>query len=316
MNIDELKFFADLAYRLDCYKNKVYPEIVVDRGEIIPKSDTTLMVVIPTYGREDKQKVYYQFPKHLRETVVYLATKEERYDLLKKNNPDAKIIKLPESVHGIAATRQACIEHLPKGKVWMLDDQVKLQLKGTDLRVVGQCSPDEVEQLYHLIDYLLDYYIQVGVSGRPGNDKYTVWLRENVRIYTCYGLRTDIMEENNFRFTGLYEKDPEMIFMEDFYLNLSMLTSGFPNVCIWDFVADHHHNKPGGNSLFRKEEINTKCWKELKRLFPDYIKLKKVNRTSWGKGMQGERTEGTIYWKNAFKEAVQKNPKVKTRSLF
>lgn len=314
--IEEMKFFADISHRLECYKKRKYPKIEITKGETIAKSDSKLMVVIPTYGREDKQRVYYQFPKHLRETVVFLATKEERYDLLRKHNPDAQIIKLPNSVHGIAATRQACIEHLPKGKVWMLDDQVKLQLKGEDLRVIGRCSPEEVDDLYHLIDYLLDYYVQVGVSGRPGNDKYTVWVRENVRIYTCYGLRTDVMEEQGFKFTGLYETDPELIFMEDFFLNLSMLTAAFPNVCIWDYVADHHHNRPGGNSLFRREEINAKCWKELKRRFPEYIRLKTVDRTSWGKGMQGERTEGTIYWKNAFNDAIEKRSKAKVRSLF
>lgn len=310
------KFEKDIGYRLECYKNKSYPEIFVKEGETIPKSDSELMVVIPTYGRETAQRVFYQFPDELRDTKLFLATKEDRADLLKKNNPTAQILVLPDSVHGIAATRQACIDLLPKGKIWMLDDRINLQLKNTELRVLGSCTKDQVMDLYNLIDYLLDYYIQVGVSGRPGNDKYIGWLNYNTRIYSCYGLRTDVMEEQGFTFTGMYDTDPELIFMEDFFLNLSILTAAFPNVCIWDYVADHHHNQPGGNSLFRNEEVNSKCWRELRKRFPNYVNLRILDRDSWGEGMQGKRTEGIISWKRAFTEAVQEKNAPKKRTLF
>jgi hypothetical protein len=268
--------------------------------------------VIPTLGREEKQKVIYQFPEDLRDKL-YLATREDHVDLLHKHNPGFNIIPLPQDTYGIAQTRQRCLEAIDSDKIWMLDDIVKLQKKNEEYRVIGKASSEEVRELYDLIDYLLDFHVQVGVSQRPGNDKYTVWKRDNTRSYTCYGLRKDYLNKLGIRFTGMYEKDPEIIFFEDFYLTLSLLTKGYSNTLIWDYICDHHHNRPGGNSLVRTPEKYEKGYEALKNEFPKYVKLKKVDRYSWGKGMQGERTEATIYWKKAFADSLENRLK---RPLF
>jgi len=287
------------------YTKRQYPKLSVQGKQIKPNATSEMIVVIPTYLREYKQKAYYQFPKELRDKCVYLATKEERYDILQKANPGAKILKLDNSVHGIAATRQACIDLLPKGKIWMVDDLVKLQKRSPDFRVLGSASEEEVQELYDLVSHLLDSYTMVGVSGRPGNDKVREWKKDGTRVYSCYGLRTDVLEDLEIKFTGLYDKDNRLLFMEDFYLILSLLTKGYSNTCVYDYVANHSHNLPGGNSVLRDIAINNLCWQELRAKFPRYIRLVTLDRESWQGAMEGERLEGRISWKKAFTDTLR-----------
>lgn len=298
--------------RIDCYRTREFRKFAPDvNGNTIgPLSNSPMKIVIPTLGRESKQKVIYQIaPSLLQHT--FLATKKSHVAELHKNNPKFQILELPDETDGIADTRQRCLDLLPKGKVWMMDDIIKLQTRNYEFRVLGHASYEEVEIMYDTISHFLDFYTQVGISDRPGNNRVRDWCKTSQRSYTCYGLRTDVFENIGIGFDNMYRKNPEIKLFEDFYLTLSLLTRGYENLILYDFVSSHPgHQAKGGNSLYRTEELQRHCLEALQREFPQFVKLDKVS-SSWGKGMEGERTEARISWKKAFESS-----QVKIRTLF
>ena len=81
-----------------------------------------LKIIITTFMREDKQKAVYQIPELLHEHV-YMFTREDRVEELRKHVPSTiRVIGNPMDIDGIADIRQRCIEQVPKGKVWFIDD--------------------------------------------------------------------------------------------------------------------------------------------------------------------------------------------------
>ena len=292
------KFYQDISYRLECYKNRDYP-VLSPKGKKIEPLDSRMKIVIPTYMREDaKRLVYDQLPEDLKE-ITYLFTKESRVPFLRKRFPKANIISLPEETHGIADTRQRVLDYFPNDKLWMIDDQVKLQKRGADFRVIGWATGEEIHEMYDWISYCLDFYAEVGVSGRPGNDKYKGPLHENGRCYTCQGLRTDVLRNIGVTFSGMW-KETGVIFLEDFYLTLSLLGKGYSNTVVYDFVSDAEHGQKGGNSVLRNVENNNEAWKCLAKTFPGLVKLRTVEGNSWHGDMNTTRYEGTVSWAKAF----------------
>jgi hypothetical protein len=266
-------------------------------AKTIEPLDSEMLIVVPTLGREDNQRVFNQLPPELKK-ICKLATKESHVEKLRKHNPDAEILVLPDDTDGIAQTRQRCIDLLPKGKVWMVDDLVKFQTRDENLKVLGWATHDEIKETYNAISRMLDHYAQVGLSSRPGNDKRPVYKSDCSRVYTCYGLRTDILENLNIRFDDMYNEDNDIKFFEDFYVNLSLITKGYPNTLLNEYIAEHTHNRKGGNSLIRTNELQAKSAQVLHSKFPNFVKLK-VIEGCWGSEMSN-RTDVTIQWKKAF----------------
>lgn len=264
----------------------------------ISTCDSEMKIVIPTLGREETQKVIYQFPDELK-SRLFLATRKASVDKLRKHNPGFNILELPDETDGIADTRQRCIDLLPIGKVWMLDDMVKLQKRTPDMRVTGAATPEEVKEMYDLISEGLDYYPMVGLSPRPGNNRVEQFKKDIIRSYSCYGLRTDIFKEVGISFDGMYKKDQNIKLFEDNYLILSLLTNGFLNTNVYEYVCSHTHNLPGGNSTHRNNDTQRVACEALQREFPDFVKVVEKEGKKWGQGMDS-RPEVHMQWKKAF----------------
>lgn len=288
--------------RLQGYTKRNYPSFDPPGKKISP-IEGGMFIVIPTLGREDKQLTYGQIPESLLEKT-FLATKTSRMELLQKHNPKAKILELPEDTFGIAETRQKCIDLLPKGKIWMIDDTVKFQKRGKDLRVLGWASQEEIEEVFDLVNFLLDFYPQVGISDRPGNNFVEEWKKDVSRSYTIYGLRTDILQEEEIQFDDMYKKY-EAMFFEDYYLSLALFRKGFANTVVYDFVSSvPGRNRKGGNSSFRTNERLKVSVEALVKEFPGLVKMKETV-SNWS-GLEGIRYEPKISWKKAFEESKEK----------
>lgn len=295
----------------DRYTSRDYPEVKIEGNRIDSLPDSKMCIVIPTLMREEKQITFKQIPDELL-PVTYLVTKNSRVEELSKHNPKAQIIVISDETQGIAETRQKCIENLPKGKIWMLDDSIKLQKRNEDDRVTGWATPEEIVELYDVISYLLDYYPQVGISDRPGNNRCMEWKKDITRAYTTYGLRTDFMKEKGFSFDGLWKNHGAM-FYEDYYLTLSLFAKGYPNTVIYDFVSSvNGRNNKGGNSLYRTNDKLKLSIESLIKEFPKTVKMKTVESESWGGELGGFRYEPRISWKKTFELSQGK----KERKLF
>lgn len=259
-------------------------------------------IVITTLGRPTKQKALSQIPASFYDRVR-IFTKEAEVKELQANVPDGiKVLSLPDDTDGIADTRQRAIDALPKGKVWVMDDlcrfkkRIEANGKYTN-QIIGE---GDFERMYARVEELLDTYFQVAISPQLHNNR-----KPNVvtigRAYSCYGLRTDVMQRANIRFDAMYQRDKQCRYMEDFYITLDGLTKGYANAVLYEYCFEYVHNSPGGNSLNRTLEGHARSAIMLAELFPGVITLKK-KQGQWGmiKNMN-ERTEIMAQWRKAYK---------------
>ncbi len=276
----------------------------------IESSESNLLIVIPTLGREDQQKAIYQFPESFRDRI-FLVTKESHVNLLKEKNPGFNVLSISDETNGIAETRQKCLDILPKGKIWMIDDMVKFQCRNDDGRVTGHITDEELIDLYNTISEGLDIYPQIGISARQVNNTFMEFKKDVGRCYSTYGLRSDILEKENIRFDDLFSKNENIKLYEDYYVTLKLFSKGYSNTILFEWIFNHSHNKPGGNSSFRTNQTQIDSAEGIQSEFgKNYISIKIIE--SYWKDMN-TRPEVTIKWKKIFEDSLKK---VTTKSLF
>jgi len=259
-------------------------------------------IIITTFMREDKQKAVFQIPASLHEHV-YMFTRVDRVDELRKYVPETiRIIGNPMDIDGIADIRQRCIEQVPKGKVWVIDDLCTFGWRDDNLKQYNDMDEQKWLSLYNKMNDMLDEYMQVGISARGGNNHVTDPFKEVGRAYTTYGLRTDWMEREGIRFDGMYQQNPNVKLYEDYWITLSMLTKGFKNAIIYDYFFNYIHNNTGGNSTFRTLELQEQAAYELQKHFPQFVTVETKEGT-WGKMGMENRKEVRIQWQKAYQSS-------------
>jgi hypothetical protein len=259
-------------------------------------------IIITTFMREDKQKAVFQIPASLHDNV-YMFTRVDRVDELRKYVPETvRIIGNPMDIDGIADIRQRCIEQVPRGKVWVIDDLCTFGWRDDNLKQYNDMDEQKWLGLYNKMNEMLDEYMQVGISARGGNNHVTDPFKEVGRAYTTYGLRTDWMEREFIRFDGMYQQNPNVKLYEDYWITLSMLTKGFKNAIIYDYFFNYLHNNTGGNSTFRTLELQEQAAYELQKHFPQFVTVETKEGT-WGKMGMENRKEVRIQWQKAYQSS-------------
>ena len=263
---------------------------------------SSLKIIITTFMREDKQKSVFQIPASLHEHV-YMFTREDRVEELRKYVPETiRIIGNPMDIDGIADIRQRCVEQVPKGKVWFIDDLATFGWRDQNLKQFNDMPEQKFVDMYTMLDKMLDDYMQVGFSARGGNNHVTDPFKEVGRAYTTYGLRSDWMEREDIRFDGMYRRNPNVKLYEDYWITLSMLTKGFKNAIIYDYFFNYTHNNTGGNSTFRTLELQEQAAYELQRHFPQFVTVE-TKEGVWGKMGMENRKEVRIQWQKAYQSS-------------
>ena len=271
-----------------------------------------MIIVIPTYKRETKQRCFENMHPSIRKKTV-LVTHSGRANLLKKSYPEATVHDLGKT-NGIADVRQQVVNHFSKSeeKIFMADDgcifytswveEGKRKISPTNFK--GPKSRVKWEKMLETLETLLDDYPQVGISPRPGNNRQPNSVHSPGRVYSCFGLNLPEIKEIGARFDGMYQKNKKIKLYEDFYFTLYMLTRGIPNAILYDYGFMHDHGKEGGNSLIRNNDLQKECIEALIKEFPDYVKLYQKEAKSWGVGEDSFRWECRIQWKKAFEQRV------------
>jgi len=243
-----------------------------------------MIVVIPTFMREDNQKCYNAMPPEIQSRVV-LVTHSGRAELLKQNNPTAKVVDLGQT-DGIADVRQKVIEKFHgtgATKVMIIDDSCTFKKRDENMKLVN-------------------------MEVQDWNNRVLEDVKEIGRSYSCYGLNVAQLFEQGIRFDGMYQKDKEIKLYEDFYLILKLLTTGNKNAIIYKYAFNHPHGRKGGNSTVRTNELQKKCILSLVKEFPGLVELVKKENPSWKAGLNDEdefRWEVKISWQEAYKRGLQ-----------
>jgi len=285
---------------------------------IDPCTDTTLRIVIPTFGRETAQKTIYILPKELWK-YTYLATQERFMDKLKASNPDytGNYLTLPDETEGVAYVRQACIDLLPKGKLWMIDDSMRSFAVPCISGKSGNPSTrkanlEDLLEMYHFIARILDTYAHGGshsagnVSGYFGYD-----VIEGYKATNCVFFRTDILEKEGFNMAELCDKYGEQVWLEDHNLLCHLSNKGYINAVTLNYLHNYANHKAGGNSVTRTINSHNRA---IDILIAEYEHVSKGRKSEvkgvWlddGSVPDEHRYLGSIRSKSMFLAACERN---------
>lgn len=266
-----------------------------------------MIIVIPTYKREENQKAYNNLPKEIQERVV-VATHSGRGSILKQHNPTMNIHEWDAELF-IPGVRQSCMEL--GEKVMIIDDQcifMKRVYEGDKIKHVKLETAAEYAQMFIEIEKELDNYFWVGPSPKSSNTLHKESRSEIIRSYSCYGINSKMIQDAGVSFTVLEDENPQAKILEDFYVLLAMFEKGHKNLMLHDWVFDHKHGTSGGNSVSRDNTVQEQSQIQLMKHFPNYVTQYEKDNPSWV-AEQGAttRTEVRVKWK-----AVYESSKVET----
>lgn len=191
---------------------------------------------------------------------------------------------------GVLESRLFALEH-PGNKVLMLDDDLSNWAFRKDGKYIKGNDGDLIGAAFRVLDLQMNTHVHVGIGHRQFANAKGIW-DQNGRILRALGYRTDVLRHERIV--------PTLPLMEDFELNLKLLTEGFGSMNYYGVVQDQPgSNNRGGCSDIRTLELQEHCARTLQSMFPDFVTLKKVD--GWD---IGPRWDVSVQWKKAYRSSL------------
>lgn len=248
-----------------------------------------MQVYIPTKGRAVQETYDRISPYHRERYNVHLVVEtNEEYSMLSEAGYNVK----RTGVAGISAARQWCLDNSQDRYVVMMDDdltswaqRVEDKDAGTTRFVKGNDS-NILGAGLEMLEKLLDQYAHVGIGHRQFCNNKPV-LDHNGRIMRVLGYDRDILAQHNVRFS--------LPLMEDFEVNLKLLTLGYQSSNYYGVVQDQRgSNTVGGCSTIRTLALQAAAAEGLAAMFPEVVTIKDAD--GWD---IGTRKDVSVRWKKA-----------------
>lgn len=260
-----------------------------------------MRIYIPTMGRIDKQKTVERLGAETnRKFQVTLVTPPGEVKQLRAAVDGLGVEVKPCHAHGISDTRQWILDHARKnggGVVLMLDDDLPTwrQRTGTyndkgEVKYVKATTDDIFVGLSDFSELMKDY--AHGSIGHALFCQTQPEVKYNSRMLRALAYNVDMIPKDvRFR----------LKVMEDFDMELQLLTRGFASVTYNGVVQDQHqNNSEGGCSSYRTNEVQAGAAYTLKELWPDFVTVvTRAPKREWI-GMP-ERTDVRVNWNKAAK---------------
>jgi hypothetical protein len=267
-------------------------------------------IVIPTYGRVNKQTTLMALPLAIRREVLLVASNASEASALKTNYGLATNQVKVAPVKTIVDKRQWILENI-KDDVFMMDDDMdfyrRCPAKKREFRD-GRWRPNpgfmtmsksygtEVE-LISVFDKLrsyLDDYGAVGISSRMGNDlEPKEWRLGSNRLMHAFGYHRRALLKQDFKFNAVQ-------FREDMHMALTLLRAGHPSIQCYEWcVAPGSYGAPGGCSDERTVAKSDAAAEVLVALHPGFVRV--VQKDYKGT----PRKEVVVSWKKALESSIK-----------
>lgn len=261
-------------------------------------------ILIPSLGRPTQKDPTLAFiPSGWRHHthLVVQAHEEDRYRPI-ASMWDVRLLVLPPDIKRLPATRRWLQQWLIRegvAKSVQMDDDLWFyrRIKEGDWHLR---NADEVDMrdLLGMIDYQLDTYAHVGVSGREGQNTVLANHAECTRYMRVLAYRTDAYKLVD---PGRMEDD-----YEDFDTNLQLLELGYPSLVLYNWAQGQKKTQsPGGCANYRTNATHDAAARRLQAYHPDYVKLVEKHNKTDADGF-GVRTEVVVSWKKAYKDGSEK----------
>lgn len=259
-----------------------------------------MRIFIPTRGRTALQKTVERLGRAInRRFLTTLVCPLNEVKELKARYP-GEVEVWGCRADGIAATRQWILQEAKKsdeGVVLMLDDDLPTWrkraegawVKGQDVKYT-KATTEEIEKGLDTFASMMKGYAH-GSIGHALFCQTQPPISYNGRMLRALAYNLERIPANvKFR----------LKVMEDFDIQLQLLTRGYENIVYNGIVQDQHqNNSEGGCSLYRTSEVQAEAAHALAKLWPDIVTVvTRAPKREWI-GM-GDRTDVRVNWRRAF----------------
>ena len=252
-----------------------------------------LWIYIPTRGRLIKQKTLKNIPKNIIPYTKLVVGKEEADSHIKLYGKDRVMIS---PLKGISKIRQWIMENSYSKYSLFLDDDMNFNIRKNKKLI--KCNENEINDMFLLLhNWLKKDFIHVGISARQHNFCEKNDFAETTRMNNAYAYNVEKFLKSKIRFDRLQV-------MEDFDVTLSLLELGYNNRVTYKYAwGQGASGAKGGCSIYRTKEIQSNAAYELKKLHPNFVKIKiKNSKSIWNGINNNQRIDVNISWKKAYSE--------------
>lgn len=261
---------------------------------------TKLSLYIPTRARTMKQRTYDSLPEKWRKrtTIVCPPDEVERHKALGR-----QAVACPKM--NIGETRDWILDFATKRGdrfIMMMDDDFKIQKRRDDdctpsgVPKITDATPAEVDEAFAWVEATLKEVPHCSFGARSLSPDVKGDYKEPMKMLWSLAYDLKVVNAIGARFCkGM--KQPST--MEDYNITLQLLTKGYPNrvSLVWR-MGGAQANSKGGCSTWRTTPIQTASAHALKKLFPEFVDLRK--KKEW-QGMEQGMMDVTIQWVKALK---------------
>lgn len=248
-------------------------------------------VFIPTRGRiglNRQPTLRNMLAKSKIRPVLVCPPEEEK---LHRRYHD-RILPCPE--YGIGKTRQFIMTNTKKPAVVMVDDDMDFAERRPPDYLSGDLQMQEcLDPMFQWVSDKLDEgYVHGGISARQGNQNKEDLEWENGRVNNFHFFKVDTFIGEGCSFDAVPV-------MEDFYVTLTLLSLGYPNVISYQYCWNQRGSgNEGGCSIYRTLNVQARGADLLHERFPDFVKV--VEKESRGGSVfSGTRKDVIIQWRQA-----------------
>ena len=258
-------------------------------------------IYIPTLGRVDNQITYNTLPDFLKE-ITYLVIQDHELAEIKKNYPDANIIRLPDEVKGVARTREHIIKLAGKTIFGMFDDDMEFIRRNVDrktLKKVGDKSQtpmteDDWKEMIEKAETWLNGDYAVGgmrMQGLPPRESDDIEFGKIAQVFFING---DKITPNKIKW--------DIQFSEDIYFILQLLELGNKTIVSDKYLYRHpdgHFSEGGCSNEGRNEENDYETLLEVSKRFPQLFDIKSNGKykVRWKKAYEISKNNSYDKWK-------------------
>ncbi len=255
-------------------------------------------IYIPSSGRATRQITLQNLPLAWRKGTRDVVPDDEWSTYITRiSGSEAMLVRCPAK--GIGNTRQWIVDNCSGQYLLMLDDDLTFFCRRDDDRTkFREAAHQDVNEMLTAVQCHLEFHAHVGICTREGGNRLPDPIYRNTRTLRALAYDVHVLRKHDIRFDAMH-------LMEDFYVSLSLLTAGYGNLLLSDWVHDQvGSNTDGGCSQSRTMDEQSRAARELATAFPDYVTLvKKRTKTAWG---GKERTDVRIQWKRAYADGRRK----------
>ena len=247
-----------------------------------------MKLFITTLGRIRNQVTLRNLPESIADRVQ-LVVQDWEFELADKFYDGLYV--LPPEVRNLGQTRQHLLDAHRGEKIVLMDDDLTFYWRKdpNDWHLTTP-PPEALEEMFADLEFQLNEYAHIGVSGREGQNRLPA------QPVTCDRYMR-FLAWNTARFPDHVRAD-RLSGMSDFDVNLQLLRAGLPSLILTRFAQGQPATQtPGGCSIDRTHDSH---FAEVRKLCEMHagivVPRKKVNRSG---GAFGERDEVTVSWKMA-----------------